>query len=113
MECSGGLAVFGEARTATNRRRPSAAVEDEDNGVEAKQSFPRGLACSGTAGVRASMETMTPCTGGAMVSIYVFYKSSRTQRRHARDQMATGASSAMSLCGGVLSGKRGAAAMAC
>ena len=44
MECSGGLGVFGEARTATNRQRPSAAVEDEDDGVEAKQSFPRGLA---------------------------------------------------------------------
>ena len=52
MECSGGLGVFGEARTATNRRRPSAAVEDEDDGVEAKQSFPRGLARWGGRGGR-------------------------------------------------------------
>ena len=50
MECSGGLGVFGEARTATNRRRPSAAVEDEDDGVEAMQSFPRGLAWWGGRG---------------------------------------------------------------
>ena len=42
-----------------------------------------------------------------------FYESSRTQRRHARDQMATGASSAMSSCDGVLSGERGAAATTC
>ena len=52
MECSGGLGVFGEARTATNRRRPSAAVEDEDDGVEAKQSFLRGLARWGGRGGR-------------------------------------------------------------
>ena len=65
------------------------------------------------AGVRAPMKTTTPCTGGSTVSTYAFYESSRTQRRHARDQMATGASSAMSSCGGVLSGERGAAATAC
>ena len=65
------------------------------------------------AGVRAPMKTTTRCTGGSTVSTYAFYESSRTQRRHARDQMATGASSAMSSCGGVLSGERGAAATAC
>ena len=30
MECSGGLGVFGEARTATSRRWRSAAADDEE-----------------------------------------------------------------------------------
>ena len=70
-------------------------------------------ASEAAAGARASMETTTPCTGGSTVSTYAFYESSRTKRRHAQDQMATGASSTMSSCGGVLSGERGAAATAC
>ena len=87
MECRGGLGMLGEARMAAS-------------------SFA-------AAGVRVSMKTMTPSTGGSTVSTYAFYESSRTQRRHARNQMATGASSATSSCGGMLSGERGAAATAC
>ena len=30
MECSGGLGVFGEARTATSQRWRSAAADDEE-----------------------------------------------------------------------------------
>ena len=63
--------------------------------------------------VRAPMKTTTPSTGGSTVSTYAFYESSRTQRRHARNQMATGASSATSSCGGMLSGERGVAATTC
>ena len=53
------------------------------------------------------MKTTTPCTGGSTVSTYAFYESSRTQRRHARNQMATGASSATSSCGGAVRSSRG------
>ena len=65
------------------------------------------------AGVWAPMKTTTPCTGGSTVSTYAFYESSQTQWRHARNQMATGASSATSSCGGMLSGERGVAATTC
>ena len=61
------------------------------------------------AGVRAPMKTTTPCTGGSTVSTYAFYESSRTQRRHARDHLVTGASSAMTSCGGGIRDSRSSA----
>ena len=102
----------GSTRQGHQRIARARAHLGEPTGGAGVDGVRRRRGCGGGRS-SAPMETTTPCTGGATVSIYVFYQSSRTQRRFARDQMATGASSAMSLCGGVLSGKRGAAATAC
>ena len=59
---AGKVSELGEARTAANRRRPSAAVEDEDDGVEAMQGFPRGLAWWGGRGGRGGAPELS---GGA------------------------------------------------
>lgn len=59
---AGRVSELGEARTALNQWRPSAAVEDEDDGVEAMQSFPRGLAWWGGRGGRGGAPELS---GGA------------------------------------------------
>ena len=47
-----GLVSLGASSLLRIERRPSAAVEDEDDGVEAMQSFLRGLAWWGGGGGR-------------------------------------------------------------
>ena len=61
------------------------------------------------AGARVSTESTTRHARGPAVYTYMFYESSRTQRRHARDHLVTGASSATTSCGGGIRDSRSSA----